>query len=120
MSTTNCLLGTAFDRDESSKMTRVEYWYGIETSKAYTPSLTYALEGKITDVAQHSISWCYQRGGRRVEEAGETYYPDESGRRLGIMAMNSGPLDQPYSGARSKYCDSSFQYPQITTDGHSH
>lgn len=100
----HCTVGTSAGRDEGSKITRVEYWYGIETPAEYTPSLTYGLEREITDVAQSSISWCYQHGGRRMEaDNGEAYFLDENGRRLSIMAMNSGPMDQPYQGGRSEY-----------------
>jgi len=94
----NCLLGTPFDRDESSKITRVEFWYAVESTVNYSPSLSYQLESEITDVAKSSLTWCHRNGGRRMEEAGKAYFLDESGRRLGIMAMNSGPLDQPNIG----------------------
>lgn len=108
MSKTYCLLGdSSLDRNgESSKLTRVEYWYGIESTVEYTPEVSYALEREITEVAEASMSWCYQNGGRRVqeEETGGEYFVDASGRRLGITAMSSGPIDLPYSGGRSKLC----------------
>ena len=36
-------------------------------------------------------------------QTGLEYFIDEQGRQLSIMAMSSGPVDQPYSGARSTY-----------------
>jgi hypothetical protein len=105
MSTTNCLLGASTNRDdEPSKHTPVEYWYGVESSSTYNRMLAWKLESKISKVARSSLSWCYQNGNRRMQQdRGEEYFIDENGRRLGIMAMSSGPVDQPYSGAKSKY-----------------
>lgn len=99
----NCIIGSNYGRDETSKITRVEYWYGIESTQEYTPSLTYELEGEISDVAKASISWCYG-GGRRMLDDGSGYYVDENGRRLSIMAFNSGPVDLPYSSGRGECC----------------
>lgn len=102
MSRTNCLLGASENRDdEPTTHTPVEYWYGVESSAEYSRQLAYGLESKISKVAQSSISWCYQLGNRRMQEHGETSFVDETGRRLAIMSLSSGPVDQPYSSARS-------------------
>ena len=98
----NCQLGSSLDSDAPSNSTLVEYWYAVEATVEHTPPMTYMLEREIQTVAENSISWCYQYGARRMEEAGKAYYIDKSGRRLAIMAMGSGPLDQPYSDSKRK------------------
>jgi hypothetical protein len=98
----NCQVGSPLDPEEPAKLTQVEYWYAIEATAGYVPEMTFELESKIQAVAKRSITLCVQHGNRRMEEDGEAYYIDENGRRLAIMAMNSGPLDQPYSDDKRK------------------
>mmetsp|Transcript_29439 Transcript_29439/g.53252 ORF Transcript_29439/g.53252 Transcript_29439/m.53252 type:complete len:425 (+) Transcript_29439:69-1343(+) len=89
---TNCLVGSPFDNTVESKSTWVEYWYGVEASTSDAETFRYDLESAIYDAAIANVAWC--TGGRRVEEAGEEpYYVDELGRRLGIMAISSAPMD---------------------------
>jgi hypothetical protein len=90
---TNCLVGSPFDNTVKSKSTWVEYWYGVEASTSDAETFRYDLESAIYDAAIANMVWC--TGGRRVEEAGDEgpYYVDELGRRLGIMAISSAPMD---------------------------
>lgn len=103
--TTNCLLGVPTERDdEFSKLTLVEYWYGVESSADYNRLSAWKLESEISQVAKSSLSWCYQLGTRQLQsQTTGDYFMDEHGRRLAIMAMSSGPVDQPYTGEKSTW-----------------
>jgi hypothetical protein len=111
--TTNCLLGVPTERDdESSKLTLVEYWYGVESSADYNRLSAWKLESEISQVAKSSLSWCYQLGTRQLQsQTTEDYFVDEHGRRLAIMAMSSGPVDQPYTGEKIDSCPQELTNP---------
>lgn len=89
---TNCLIASPFDNSVESQSTRVEYWYSVEASTSDAEIFRFDLESAIYHAAIENMVWC--TGGRRVEEAGnDPYYLDELGRRLGIMAISSAPID---------------------------
>jgi len=99
----NCLVGSQIDSVES-KWTPIEFWYGVETSTADVETFRYELESAIYQAAISSMVWCTENGNRRVQEeaGGETYFLDHQGRRLGIMAISSAPLDEPQTDC--EYC----------------
>lgn len=110
----NCLIGSPFDNSVESKSTQVEYWYGVEASVDDATTFQYDLESLIYHKAIENVQWCTGCPGcRRVEEVGETpYYLDELGRRLGIMAISSAPMDKveldgkcsTFGSALASYC----------------
>jgi len=93
MSGMNCLVGSPMDNSIESKWTNFEYWYAVEASSDDAETFRYDLESAIYQAATTNMVWCSQGGVRRVQEAGETYYLDDQGRRLGIMALTSAPMD---------------------------
>lgn len=91
----NCLVGSPFDNSVPSKVTPLEYWYAIEASSDDVESFRYDLESAIYHTAIKNIVWCTQGGNRRMEDATEgEYYVDDYGRRLGVMAISSAPIDE--------------------------
>ena len=101
----NCLVGSPIDDIIESKSTTVEYWYGIETSAENIYSFRYDLESAIYHEAMGSVSWCSER---RLQEARETFTLGLHGRRLGIMAISSAPMDVLWSN--SEYSSESRPY----------
>jgi len=88
------------DNSVKSKWTNFEYWYAVETSADDADTFRYDLESAIYHTAIKNMIWCTQSGGRRMQEAGETYYLDDEGRRLGIMTISSAPMDILQTGCK--------------------
>lgn len=48
---TNCLTGSPFDPNADTKITAIEYWYGVETAVNDTSNFDYTVESKIYSVS---------------------------------------------------------------------
>lgn len=47
----NCLAGSPFDPNADTKLTSIEYWYGVETAVNDTSNFAYPVESKIYSVS---------------------------------------------------------------------
>ena len=96
----NCVVGSPFNSSAETKITTLEYWYGVESTDN-TTSFMPAVENSIFETSIQTVSWCYQYGGgRRVEEAGKSYFEDKDGRRLGIMTITGAPQDYAFNNRK--------------------